>query len=322
MKSNNHKLFTLATLMAGATAILHLSNRFIESNSQVKNLLSESSSNFYISRLGRIYYKKTGNGTPLVLIHDLLPGASGYEWNHIEEQLASNHTVYTLDLLGCGRSEKAGITYTNFVYVELISSFIKDVIKEKTDIITSGFSGSFAIMTALHDQEIINRIVLINPPSLNALTQETKDQEKLLSRILQVPIFGTFIYHIAVSREISSNLFLEKLYYNPFHADETVMDAYYEASHKGGYYAKYLYISMICKYMNVDITNALKTINNSIYIVSGDKETNSENIAKEYQKINPSIEIAAIENAKHLPHIETSEKFMEQLQIFFEQVEI
>ncbi len=65
------------------------------------------------------------------MIHDMLPGASGYEWNQIEEQLSSDHTVYTLDLLGCGRSEKAGITYTNFVYVELISNFIKDVIKEK-----------------------------------------------------------------------------------------------------------------------------------------------------------------------------------------------
>ena len=318
MKSNNHKLFTFATLMAGATAILHLSNRFIESNSQAKNLLSESSSNFYTCRLGRVYYNKSGNGTPILLIHDMLPGASGYEWNQIEEQLSSDHTVYTLDLLGCGRSEKAGITYTNFVYVELISNFIKDVIKEKTDIMTSGFSGSFALMTALHDQELIHRIMLINPPSLTSFTQKVKEQEKLLSCILQVPIFGTFIYHIAVSREISSNLFLEKLYYNPFHADESIIDAYYEAAHKGGYYAKYLYISMICKYMNVDITNALKTINNSIYIISGDKETNSSNIAKEYQKINSSIETAVVRNAKHLPHIETSEKFMEQFHIFFE----
>ena len=111
---------------------------------------------------------------------------------------------------------------------------------------------------------------------------------------------------------------MEKLYYNPFHADESIIDAYYEAAHKGGYYAKYLYISMICKYMNVDITNALKTINNSIYIISGDKETNSSNIAKEYQKINSSIETAVVRNAKHLPHIETSEKFMEQFHIFFE----
>ena len=70
--------------------------------------------------------------------------------------------------------------------------------------------------------------------------------------------------------------------------------------------------------MNVDITNALKTINNSIYIISGDKETNSSNIAKEYQKINSSIETAVVRNAKHLPHIETSEKFMEQFHIFFE----
>lgn len=71
-----------------------------------------------------------------------MPGASGYEWNAVENQLATEHTVYTIDLLGCGRSEKAEITYTNFVFVQLLCDFVKNVIHEETDIIASGFSGS------------------------------------------------------------------------------------------------------------------------------------------------------------------------------------
>lgn len=319
MKSRKHKILTFTTLMAGATAIIHLTNRFIETSSQVKNLLAESENNYYNWRLGNVHYTKKGNGTPILLIHDMLPGASGYEWSRMEEQLSSNYTVYTLDLLGCGRSEKSGITYTNFVYVELICDFIEDVIKEKANVIASGFSGSFVVMAALHNQEIFQKIMLINPPSLNALAQEISEREKLLNYLLQIPIFGTFIYHIAVSHEVSSNLFLEKLYYNPFHADEDVMDAYYESAHKGGYYAKYLYISMICKYMNVNITNALKTIDNCISIIIGENETNSRKIAEEYQKINPSIEIASVKNTKHLPHIEAADEVLKQVSVFFEE---
>ena len=47
------------------------------------------------------------------------------------DKLAENHAVYALDLLGCGRSEKPKITYTNYLYVQLISDFIKNVIHEK-----------------------------------------------------------------------------------------------------------------------------------------------------------------------------------------------
>ena len=64
--------------------------------------------------------QKKGTGSPILLIHDALPGASGYEWSKIEDELAVDHTVYTVDLLGCGRSDKPSITYTNFVYVQMI----------------------------------------------------------------------------------------------------------------------------------------------------------------------------------------------------------
>lgn len=85
-----------------------------------------------------LLYQK-GTGSPILLIHDTLPGASGYEWSKIEDELAIDHTVYTVDLLGCGRSDKSSITYTNFVYVQMISDFIKKIIGQKTDVIASGF---------------------------------------------------------------------------------------------------------------------------------------------------------------------------------------
>ena len=88
-------------------------------------MLHISNDNYFEWRFGNIYYTKKGTGSPILLIHDTLPGASGYEWSKIEDELAIDHTVYTVDLLGCGRSDKSSITYTNFVYVQMISDFIK-----------------------------------------------------------------------------------------------------------------------------------------------------------------------------------------------------
>ena len=65
-----------------------------------------------------------------LLIHDLTPSSSAYEWSKMIDELAESHTVYALDLLGCGRSDKPSITYANYLYVQLITDFAKQVIKE------------------------------------------------------------------------------------------------------------------------------------------------------------------------------------------------
>lgn len=317
MKDTKHKILTLAALTTIAAGVIHLTNRVIVASSQLKEMLDFSNHNYYNWRFGKIYYTKKGKGSPLLLIHDTMPGASGYEWSRVEDQLAQEHTVYTLDLLGCGRSEKAGITYTNFLFVQIICDFIKNVIIEKTDIIASGFSCSFVTTAAAYDKESINKIMFINPVSMISLAQTTTKKDKLFKFFIELPIFGTFIYHIIVSRETINDFFLDKLYYNPFHVDKDVLDAYYEAAHKGGYYAKCLYSSQSAKYMNINIRHAVESIDNSIYIVEGEDEPNGAAIVEAYQKVNPAIESATIPCSKHFPHIENVEAFLEQVGAFF-----
>lgn len=162
-----------------------------------------------------------------------MPGASGYEWNRIEDSLAADYTVYTIDLLGCGRSEKPGITYTNFVYVQMICDFIRKVIGQKTDVIASGLSGSFVVMACHNEKELFNKIMLVNPPSLTRLKQMPSRKDRLLKFALEIPVFGTLVYHMIISRENVNNMFIEKMYYNPFHVDTVITDAYYESAHKG-----------------------------------------------------------------------------------------
>ena len=70
-----------------------------------------------------------------------------------------------LDLLGYGLSDKPNMTYTNYLYVQLILDFIKNVIGEKTDIVASGDSSSIAIMACHNDPESIRNVILLNPQS-------------------------------------------------------------------------------------------------------------------------------------------------------------
>ena len=72
--------------------------------------------------------------------------SSGVEWKKVAAILAEKYTVYTVDLLGCGRSEKPNITYTNFLYVQMLTDFIKHIIGEKADVVATGESAAIAVM--------------------------------------------------------------------------------------------------------------------------------------------------------------------------------
>ena len=101
MKENKHKLLTISILFTLATGIIYVINRVIFATAVLKNLLKSSAKNFYNWRFGNIYYQKKGQGSPLLLIHDLTVYSSAYEWSQVIDELSKEHTVYALDLLGC-----------------------------------------------------------------------------------------------------------------------------------------------------------------------------------------------------------------------------
>ena len=165
MKKNGHRLLTLAALVGTAAGVIHIANRFIDATSQLKDMLEQPHSKTYDWRFGKIFYTKQGHGTPILLIHDIMPGASGYEWNAIEKQLATEHTVYTIDLLGCGRSEKPDITYTNFVFAQLLCDFAKNVIEGNDITILS--NGSPRLLPVV-SQVLLRSWLTVTIPTISA----------------------------------------------------------------------------------------------------------------------------------------------------------
>lgn len=122
MKTRN-KLLTLLILSAGAATTTALINKAVKLSAVSKHILESRVSLCYRWRLGNIHYTKIGEGKPVLLVHDLSPASCSYEWHSVRRELAKNHTVYTIDLLGFGRSEKPNLTYTNYLYVQLLLRF-------------------------------------------------------------------------------------------------------------------------------------------------------------------------------------------------------
>ena len=315
MKTKN-KLITGLCLTVGATVGTALLNKYIKMSATARNLLPETHPQCFKWRLGDIHYTKTGTGSPLLLIHDLNHASNGAEWEPLIPMLKEKHTVYTIDLLGCGRSEKPNLTYTNFLYVQLISDFIKYEIGRRTDVIATGASASFVTMACAYHPDLFNQLMFINPDSFASCSKIPGKRAKLYKFILDTPILGTLLYHIASSRESIDRTFKEKYFYNPYEARLVYIDKYYESAHLG-ISPKAIYSSLTCHYTKCNISRALEKINHSIYIIGGGAEENINEIIDEYTQCNPAIESSVIAATKHLPHLEKTAEVGNLINMFF-----
>lgn len=287
---------------------LYAVNKFIESSALTRNLLKTNAYHYYNWKDGAIYYEKHGSGSPILLIHDLDAASSMQEWTKVIDLLSADHTVYAVDLPGCGRSEKDAIAYTNYYFVQFVTDFIQDIIKEKTDIAATGMSSSFVIMAASMHKNIIGKITMINPRSPKQLAIVPDKKSSILMRFAAIPIISTSVYYMETSMNQIEYDFTEKYIYNPFHVSTKMLHTYYEAAHRDAGKGKYLTASIKTGYINVNINAALSKLDNEIQILCGSHFDNAVQIADAYQKIQPSITYHVIDKTKYLLQIEAPEK--------------
>ncbi|XP_011096167.1 pheophytinase, chloroplastic isoform X2 [Sesamum indicum] len=99
---------------------------------------------------------------PLLLVHGF--GASIAHWRRNIPTLAQSHTVYAIDLLGFGASDKpAGFQYSMEVWAQLILDFLDEVVQRPT-VLLGNSVGSLAcvIAAAESSRSLVRGLVLFN----------------------------------------------------------------------------------------------------------------------------------------------------------------
>lgn len=312
---------TLSFIGLTLTSLTTLSiiNKAVDQLAISKELLDKRNREIYHWRFGDISYSVTGEGKPVLLIHNLKEDSSSIEWNKIIPVLSRTHTVYTIDLLGCGLSERPNITYTSYLYTQLINDFIRNIIKKKTSVIATGKSASFILGACNANEEAYDELILINPDSIHNLRKTPSKRTKTAEFILKTPIIGTFIYHLKTSRKKILQSFEEYYFYDQESIPESFIDYYYESAHLTARKAKNLYASLVGKYTNANIIRTLKNINQNIHILASREIPNIESTIKEYQYYNPAIEVEYIDYTRLLPQLESPEEVLKYIHLYLYQ---
>lgn len=314
MKRNKKYSLLLLTSLAFSAACICI-NKLVFFFSSKRDQLYQTNSNYIEWRLGKIHYSKNGQGSPIILIHDLDASQSGYEFKALSKKLESKYTVYTIDLLGFGKSDKPKTTYTNFLYVQLINDFITSVVKQKTNILCVGKSTTIGLSLCNYNSTLINKMIFVNAPSIKQLNRVPLKNQAFNKRFLESYLIGTSIFNIKYSQN-SLKHSLRKQVFNPSTITKNYILSRNEAVHLGGEASKYTDASICCYYTNQNITHALKAINNSMYFISGNAFLNYEEILSEYSDLNPAIETAVINKSKNLPWIENTQDLYNYISLF------
>lgn len=130
----------------------------------------------YIYKKTEIFYKKTGRGTPVILIHGFLENHK--MWNGVVEVLKDNYEVFTLDILGHGQSSGLCDIHTMEQQAMIIKDFMDRQNILKANIIGHSMGGYISLAIAEMYPEKLLSLGLLNshPFADNFEKQEARER--------------------------------------------------------------------------------------------------------------------------------------------------
>jgi pimeloyl-ACP methyl ester carboxylesterase len=117
---------------------------------------------------GELVYHECGQGSPLVFVHGVYPGASSYEWSRVYPHFADRFQVLAPDLIGFGESARPNRPLSASEHAAVLAEFLKAKSDgERATIVASGLGAAFATLAAAQHPELVERLVLLMPVGLS-----------------------------------------------------------------------------------------------------------------------------------------------------------
>ncbi|KAK7268975.1 hypothetical protein RIF29_21687 [Crotalaria pallida] len=264
------------------------------------------------------------NLPPLLLVHGF--GASILHWRRNIKTLSQDYTVYAIDLLGFGASDKPpDFSYTMETWAQLILDFLDEVIRKPTVLIGNSV-GSLACVIAAADssQTLVRGIVLLNcAGGMNNKAIVDDWRIKLLLPLLWLVDFllkqkgiASSIFERVKQRENLRNI-LSSVYQNKEAVDEELVEIIRGPADEPG--ALDAFVSIVTGPPGPNPVQLMPKISLPVLLLWGDQDlfTPLDGPVGKYFSLLPSqkenVKLFILEGVGHCPHDDMPELVHEKL---------
>ena len=112
----------------------------------------------------RIAYSSTGQGSPILLLHDLAGARS--QWAGVVKKLTSKARYLAVDLPGFGGSGRPHVLYSPLFAAEVMEGFCDKQKLKTVHVIGYGYGAAVALELASLKPCLVQSLALVNPPPI------------------------------------------------------------------------------------------------------------------------------------------------------------
>jgi pimeloyl-ACP methyl ester carboxylesterase len=261
---------------------------------------------------------------PVLLLHGF--GASIGHWQNNLEFLATDRTVYGLDLVGWGGSRKPNITYNIDLWVDQVYDFWQTFVGQPMVLVGNSIGSLVALVAAARHPEMAATLIMISLPDLSA-------EQELIPRplqpfvngikriILNPPLLHT-LFRI-VSRPNVAKKWAKIAYANPDRVTDELIDIFLTPAREREAPAAFVRImqGMTSSNFSPNIRKLIPAMNMPMLLLWGCEDRMiPPGTAGILVSLNPLLKLINLEAAGHCAHDEVPDLVNEQIRIWLDTV--
>ncbi len=247
----------------------------------------------------RMHYLVTGTGRPLILIHGII--GSAFSWRRNMKPLAHEATVYAIDLLGLGESERVtGLDASMMATARRVIRFMDALGLEVADIVGTSHGGAIAMLLSACYPERVGKLVLVAPAN------PFSDVSDAIIRFYRTALGKWFVLQVPFLPQSVQDIALGRMYGDPARVPPGTLTNYVSALQTPGTTQHVMNI-LGCWFEDMEQVKELlpKLIDKPMLLLWGDRDRAvSLESAHHLHGIFRHSVLAVLEGAGHLPYEE------------------
>jgi pimeloyl-ACP methyl ester carboxylesterase len=262
----------------------------------------------------RMRYLRSGVGPPLLLVHGLL--GYSFSWRFAIPSLADQATVYAVDMLGVGFSDRPpGLDCCLRASAERLLRFLDTTAVVSCDLLGTSHGGAVAMMAAALAPDRIRRLILVAP------VNPWSAHGKVLAQVLSNRLISALLVVAAPFLKVTHSQLLRRLYGDTSRIRPGTLEGYSEPFEKPGALQHNLGILRSWQRDLADLEAILPNIANiPALLIWGARDAAVDPAsATRLSRVFNDCRIVMLEGVGHLPYEEVPEEFNTIVKRFLEQ---